>query len=232
MLPNKNLSENIADKIKRRIVTGEYKVNEQLPSEQELADSLNVSRTTVREAVKRLVSLHVLEIKRGKGTFVTTLPGLSDDPLGLDFVPEDRLFHDLYEFRLSIEPEICAMAAQNASRSQIAEMRKITKRMEQLASKIDIRPYDETVVDSYTNSEISFHSLLWNMTHNVIFERLSGMLSRAVSVNYTTRLYRSSFDLRDNTKIHIELFDAIIAHDAEKARKLGYVHMSRLMDPQ
>ena len=53
MLPNKNLSENIADKIKRRIVTGEYKVNEQLPSEQELADSLNVSRTTVREAVKR-----------------------------------------------------------------------------------------------------------------------------------------------------------------------------------
>ena len=126
MLPNKNLSENIADKIKRRIVTGEYKVNEQLPSEQELADSLNVSRTTVREAVKRLVSLHVLEIKRGKGTFVTTLPGLSDDPLGLDFVPEDRLFHDLYEFRLSIEPEICAMAAQNASRSQIAAMRKIT----------------------------------------------------------------------------------------------------------
>ena len=118
MLPNKNLSENIADKIKRRIVTGEYKVNEQLPSEQELADSLNVSRTTVREAVKRLVSLHVLEIKRGKGTFVTTLPGLSDDPLGLDFVPEDRLFHDLYEFRLSIEPALWRLKTPPAVKSQ------------------------------------------------------------------------------------------------------------------
>ena len=55
-MQSKTLSENIADRIKQRIIVGKYAVGTQLPNEQELADSLNVSRTTIREAVKLLVS--------------------------------------------------------------------------------------------------------------------------------------------------------------------------------
>ena len=221
MLASKNLSENIADKIKNRIITGEYAVNEQLPSEQELASSLNVSRTTIREAVKLLVARHVLEIERGKGTFVTKIPGLGNDPLGLDFVPDNKLRQDLFEFRCTIEPEVCMLAAQNASSNQLAEMWKLTQRMEQLVSKINGPPYDETMIDTYTNNEILFHTLVWNMTHNVIFERLSDLISRAVTFSYTTLLYRKSFDLVSNTQSHVMLYNAIAERDTERARKLG-----------
>ena len=65
-MQSKTLSENIADRRKQRIIVGKYAVGTQLPNEQELADSLNVSRTTIREAVKLLVSRRVLEIERGK----------------------------------------------------------------------------------------------------------------------------------------------------------------------
>lgn len=229
MLSNKNLSENIADKIKNRIIRGEYAVNDQLPSEQELSASLNVSRTTIREAVKILVARHVLEIERGKGTFVTKIPGLGDDPLGLDFVPDNKLRQDLFEFRCTLEPEVCMLAAKNATPNQIAEMRKLTQRMEQLVSKINGPPYDETMIDTYTNNEIMFHTLVWNMTHNVIFERLSDLISRAVTFSYTTLIYRKSFDLASNTISHIMLYNAIAERDVEKARKLGEEHILDFM---
>ena len=114
-MQSKTLSENIADRIKQRIIVGKYAVGTQLPNEQELADSLNVSRTTIREAVKLLVSRRVLEIERGKGTFVAAIPGLSEDPFGLEFVNEDILKSNLSQFRSIIEPEVCALAAANAS---------------------------------------------------------------------------------------------------------------------
>ena len=62
------LSQNIADKIKTKIMTGEFALGSKLPNENELMDDLNVSRTTIREAVKILISKNILYIERGKGS--------------------------------------------------------------------------------------------------------------------------------------------------------------------
>ena len=102
----KNLSESISDRIKQRIIVGEYKVGSQWPNEQELSEPLNVSRTTIREAVKILMSRHVLEIERGIGTFVAAIPGLSYDPFGLEFVNDSILRPDLCLFRSIVEPDV------------------------------------------------------------------------------------------------------------------------------
>lgn len=83
------LSQNIADKIKAKIMTGEFALGSKLPNENELMDALNVSRTTIREAVKILISKNILYIERGKGTYVAAIPGLADDPYGFEFIPEE-----------------------------------------------------------------------------------------------------------------------------------------------
>ena len=225
MAQNKTLSESIADQIRKRIITGEYPIDSQLPNEQDLAVSLNVSRTTIREAVKLRVSSNVLEIERGRGTFVSAIPGLSDDPLGLDFVPADRLASDLSFFRRVIEADVCALAAKNASASQLEEMDTIICGMRRLAAQTSEPPYDEDMIDNYINTEIAFHSLVYKMSHNVIFDRLSTVIARSVVANYTTLLYRSGFNLAENCRIHENLFRAIATHDCEKARKLGEKHI-------
>lgn len=81
------LSEKIAESIGKAIVGGFYKIGDQMPNEMELSEELGISRATLREAIKILISQNVLEVRRGIGTFVSHTPGLSTDPLGLDYIP-------------------------------------------------------------------------------------------------------------------------------------------------
>lgn len=224
MTQNRNLSESIADRIKKNIITGEYPIGSRLPNEQELSEAMNVSRTTTREAVKLLVSRHILEIERGRGTFVTALPGISEDPFGLDFIPDERLVPDLFEMRKILEPEICYLAALRASPRQISDMKQITAKMAATTGTAIEKPYNSILVDSFTNLELEFHTLLYKMTHNVIFERMSPVVSRSVAISCTSNIYREGFDFIQTAEIHVRLYKAIKARDCELARQLGVEH--------
>ena len=223
MMQSKNLSESIADKIKQRIIIGEYSINSRLPNEQELSESLNVSRTTIREAVKLLVSRHVLEIERGKGTFVAAIPGLSEDPFGLEFVPEDILKEDLCAFRQILEPSVCRLAAENASPQQINDMKQIVKKMAQISERVSKAAPDE-LVDIFIDQEIAFHTLLYKMSHNIIFERMSDIIARSVIINSTAQNYRVSFNFAKYTEIHTDLYKAIASGAASEAEARGFEH--------
>jgi DNA-binding GntR family transcriptional regulator len=80
------LSEKIADNIMTGIKNGFYQVGDQMPNELELSAELGVSRATLREALKILISKNVLEVKRGIGTFVSETPGFSVEAIGMHFL--------------------------------------------------------------------------------------------------------------------------------------------------
>lgn len=225
-MQNKNLSESISDKIKQRIIVGKYAVGTQLPNEQELADSLNVSRTTIREAVKILVSRHVLEIERGKGTFVAAIPGLSDDPFGLEFVDERILRLELCTFRAYTEPDVCALAAVNASQYQLEEMLNIIEQMNEISRLVieSVINADDWI-DKFIDQEILFHTLIYKMTHNLVFERMTNTIAKSVIANSTAIDYRRNFDFQKYTEIHTALYEAIASKDAEYAKVRGAEHM-------
>ena len=112
----KLLGDQAADQIIQLIIDNDGKAGDKMPNEYELAEQLNVSRSTVREAIKALVSRNILEIKRGSGTFISEKCGISDDPLGLMFVKNKlKLATDLLEIRFMIEPKIASLAAANAT---------------------------------------------------------------------------------------------------------------------
>ena len=79
------LAEQVADQISQMISNRELPVGQRLPNEFELAERLNVGRGTVREAIKQLSARNIVQVKRGKGTFVVEHPGLIQDPLGYPF---------------------------------------------------------------------------------------------------------------------------------------------------
>ena len=112
-------AEDIIDLIK----SNRLEPGDRLQNEYELAKLLNVGRSTVREAIRILVSRNILEVRQGAGTFVSYKNGIPEDPLGLAFEGSaESLALDMMDVRLMLEPEIAARAAMNATKRQIAAM--------------------------------------------------------------------------------------------------------------
>src|SRR5699024_8934095 len=106
MTHNKRLSDRIADEILTMItLESRFLPGEQLPNENELALQLQVSRTTLREAIRILVAHGVIETKRGRGTFVRKDFQVNDGTSLTSLVDEHINIKDLYEIRLIFEPE-------------------------------------------------------------------------------------------------------------------------------
>ena len=115
-IPHKPLAEQIADRINQMIIDQQLQPDDKLPTEVELMAYLDVGRSTIREALKILVARNIVEIRRGKGTFVTRNPGMSEDPLGFAYMQDKlKLAQDLLEVRARIEPWTAYLAAQRAN---------------------------------------------------------------------------------------------------------------------
>ena len=89
------------------------------PTEKELSELLGVSRNMVREALRVLVSRNLVTIRQGAGTFLSDKAGVVDDPFGFSFVEDkEKLTADLLQIRAILEPDIAALAAENATDSR------------------------------------------------------------------------------------------------------------------
>lgn len=155
---------------------------------------------------------------------MAAIPGLSEDPFGLEFVNEDILKSNLSQFRSIIEPEVCALAAANASAHQLDDMKHLVVRMNEISCLVVESSVDEWI-DEFIDQEIAFHTLIYKMTHNVVFERMTNIISHSVIINSTALNYRQGFDFTKYTELHTTLYEALASRDPEIARKHGQEHM-------
>lgn len=125
----KRISDQVFEQIRELIYRGELKPGEQLLPERELASSLEVSRTTVRNAINKLVTLGLLEHRQGQGTFVTIPNGNQGNPLATILAVDDVTIHDLLEVRLGLECNAARMAASRAMPQDILNLAKANKEM-------------------------------------------------------------------------------------------------------
>lgn len=108
------------------ILQESLQIGQKIPNEFELAEKFGVRRSTIREAVKSLVSKGILEIKRGSGTYVISTNSLNDDPLGLSkFDNKYKLALELFEVRLMLEPEIASLTAKYVSQEEAQQIKKL-----------------------------------------------------------------------------------------------------------
>ena len=116
----KSLVDTTADQLISLILEKNMQPGDKLPTEAELTVLLGVGRSTVREAVRRLVTRNILEVRQGSGTFMSDKRGIPEDPLGVTLMGDDlQVALQLSDLRLTLEPEFAAIAAMKATKKQI-----------------------------------------------------------------------------------------------------------------
>jgi GntR family transcriptional repressor for pyruvate dehydrogenase complex len=204
-------------RIRDLIANGQLAPGDRLPPEAELAALVGVSRNSLREAVRALIQAKVLDVRRGDGTYVTSLePQLLLS--GLGFVMElmqDRTLFDLFEVRRLLEPAATGLAATRVDDAQLALLRESLAAMRAT-----------TTAEELITHDIQFHrgvvAAAGNETLVTILEALFSRTSRA-------RIWRGIWDrgtLEWTFVQHELILDALAARDAALASAAATVHVA------
>ncbi len=212
-----SLSLQIADDLKERIIVKkEYKIGDKLPNENLLSEELNVSRTTLREAIRILVTENILEIKRGKGTYVINNT-LDNYDLGkLNNTVSD--LKDLLELRLIIEPMAVYYATQRATEKDMENILYYGQRVEEKILNKEDRNEDEQY----------FHNAIAKASHNSFIKDLMPIINEAINKGvYLSKEFDkiNELTLRD----HKMIMDFIKDRNAEGAKVAMELHIINAM---
>ncbi len=219
-LHNKRLSEQAAENILNMItVEKKYLPGDKLPNENDLSAELKISRTTLREAIRILITHNILEIKRGKGTYVSSMQNVNGD-LCLDNAITAMIgLKDLMEIRLIIEPETAYYAAKRASDKEIEKILYYGQLNE---SKI-LNGEDRT------EEEQMFHNSIAKSTHNDFINRLMPIINQGIYKGVI--LSKEKCKINDDTLAdHRVIMDYLKKRDADGARIAMKLHIIRAMD--
>ena len=211
---NMTLSETGAKQILDLITENRYSEGDRIPSEFELMTQLGLSRGTIREAVKILVTQNILKIERGKGTYINSLSGQNSDPLGIDSLKKDAsLARDILEARLKIEPWVAGLAAQNASDQQISDMLRLCDNFKQL---YDRHEKSDELKKAWLETDRSLHILIAEASGNSIIPSIvRGMLH---GIQLFSRASEAGENVRESAMItHLKIVEAISAHNSDEA---------------
>ncbi|TMG24051.1 MAG: FadR family transcriptional regulator [Chloroflexi bacterium] len=205
------------DKIRERIVSGAWGPGDRLPKESELAAELGLSRNSLREAVRALSQLRVLEVRQGDGTYVSSLePDLLLESTG--FVSHLLLGEGavaLYEVRRILEAAAASLAA-----ARIDEVGK-----QELGSSLE-RMRDAQGVEELVEADVAFHAVIARATGNPVLISLLASLSTRM---HRVRLWhgRAADNALDVTREeHRRIYEAIMQGDPELARAAATAHIA------
>ena len=215
------LSEQTSDRLYEMIVDERrYVPGSKLPNENELSVELGVSRTTLREAISFLAAQGVLEIRRGKGTFVAeSLPAEGLDLTALAGVRSRVRAKDLFEMRLIFEPATVALACQRASDEELRLIRRKAERVEETAA----------AGGDWPLADQEFHWAIIKASHNEYMRRLYPIINSAVNEILQISQNRQQMQdiaLRDNRMI----LEFLLRRDEAGARYAMSIHMKHLIN--
>lgn len=205
-----------ADEIIQLILKKDMRAGDRLPNEYNLAHELGVGRSTLREAIKRLVSRNILEARQGAGTFVSDKNGVPEDPLGLTFIAEEGNIHlalELSDARMLVEPSVAALAALNATQEQIDKMYSLCYQIQEAMDS----------GQSYTVPDTQLHRYIAECCGNSVLQNLVSIIGDAagVSIEVTRDSHRDAA-----FREHWNIVQAIARRDADGARYAMLSHLN------
>jgi DNA-binding FadR family transcriptional regulator len=213
------VTDEAIEKIKEMIVSGVLQPGERLPKEEELATTLGLSRSSLREAVRALSLVRILDVRQGDGTYVTSLRPevlMAAMSFVVDFHRDDSVLHFL-EVRRMLEPAATAIAARRVGDDEVAELRAILD---------EVDPGAEP--ETFVANDRKFHSTLvaycGNPVLTSLLESISGPIHRA-------RVWRGVTDAdapQRTVREHHAIVDAVAAHEPDVAAACAVVHIAGL----
>lgn len=211
------LTDEAIDKIKGMITSGELGPGDRLPKESDLAERLGLSRNSLREAVKALSMIRVLDVRQGDGTYVTSLaPDLLLDALSfvVDFHRDDTVLQFL-EVRRILEPSATALATERMTAADITKLQAV---LDQLGA--------DPTIEALVANDLEFHRQIAAGSGNAVLcsliDGLSGPTTRA-------RIWRglTQEGAAERTREqHQAIVDAIAARQPDLARSWATIHVA------
>ena len=209
------VSQDIIEQVRDLVTSGRLKPGDRLPSERELSQALSVSRSSVREAVRAMESLGLIEARAGEGTFVASPSGSrGSDPLIASLHQSWSTQHKLFEVRRVIEPDLAALAARRATAEQIERLRAILNDQEAEIARGGTGVKQDSL----------FHFLMAEATGN---EALVRIVESLMDLLLKTREESLHHDERraQSLKQHHAILAAIEARDPRTAERLMRDHI-------
>ncbi len=219
-IQQQKIYEKIVDQIRSMVSSGMLKPGDRLPAERVLAESLNVSRASVREALSALQLMGLVEIKPGEGTFIKQMDINSIiQPLAMLLLMERDTILEILEVRKGLEVEAAGLAAMNASEEEIAEIAKIVDDMEMEAKKNSLGDL----------SDWRFHFAIAKASGNSLMVSIMNMISDVMQKTIRSnreQLFKREGNQEILVKQHKSIYEAIKLRDSELARNNMYAHLS------
>ncbi|GAA1504459.1 DNA-binding FadR family transcriptional regulator [Agromyces terreus] len=219
--PARSRAQVVIDGIRQMITSGELTAGSRLPIERELGARLGVSRGPLREGVRALVILGILETRQGDGTYVTSLDAARlFEPLGMlaELQSPENSVH-LLGVRRVLEPEAAAHAALRIGDEELEEAGRILDRGEALLAD------DEIDLEGTIDVDTEFHRLIATASGNPAF---AAIIDALVSRTARARMWRAIHQhdaVHATQREHRAILDALAAHDPDRARIRMQVHV-------
>jgi len=214
------VAEQVARQLLALVQNGTLKSGEQLPPERELAATMEVSRPSLREALRALSLLGVLRIRQGGGVFVSSLdPESLLAPLHFFISLNVKNVEDLFEARLVIESEITRIAAEKIDKESLAELKEC----------VNFEAHELDDEDRFIASDVKFHKILFEVVDNAFLHSFAtslhilGKASREITGHIPGVIQQSLED-------HERIVKAIEARDADAAAKAMKRHLTNVRD--
>jgi GntR family transcriptional repressor for pyruvate dehydrogenase complex len=207
----------IAERLVTAIALGEFEPGQRLPAERELAATLEVSRTTVREALQRLHAGGYVVTRRGRdgGTFIQDVAVTgADEAVKRTLDPRWEELTELLDYRRLIESLIARTAAERRDSSDIAAIRAAVERYTEAGSRADARIADHAL-----------HQAIARATHNERLADLSARIRREVGLGFDAEPYTPQMRQRA-LRQHPSLADAVIEGNPSQAANRATSHFS------
>lgn len=207
IITHSNVTEQLVSYFKENIVSGAWKVGEKIPSENQLTETLGVSRASVRTAIQQMVGLGILESRHGKGTYVmdNQVDEMSANK-GKITAQDCKDLQKVLEFRRIVETEACYLATRYATDEFINELQRC----------LDTMASNKVNKENFITADTAFHELICRESRNPLLEKsMSKVFEEACKDQGRTY---ELFGFKDGIYYHTLILNAIRSGDAKRAR--------------
>lgn len=220
-IENKKISQMVIEQIQGMIMRGELKNGDKLPPERELTQTLNIGRPALREALKALEVIGVIESRHGQGNFVVNNTENSVyKPLSLSFKLSNGNIEEILELRRLIEEYTVKQAASSSDEKDVLRLREILNAM-----------INAETTEQKSQFDKQFHYEIAKISKNILINSLFESTSYLFD-SFINKTVRMSFFGEDSIdKIydeHLRIIEAIEKHDAEEAAKKMQIHLNNI----
>jgi GntR family transcriptional repressor for pyruvate dehydrogenase complex len=207
-------ADGVFQQLRSRILVGALAPGEQLPNERDLADTLEVNRTSVREAVKRLEFLGLVEVRHGLGTFVKGVSESSSLEVIEALLRDPRtvtrdLLRQILEFRRHITIQVVELAARHRTEEQLERARALLSQEQEEG----MNPTRALALD------VEFNRLLGEATGNLMYQLVSNLFTKLLH-RLGPLYYNEHRDFSRSLETHGQLLGALEARDPARARRV------------